>query len=344
MRGRFEFGGDIVWSPSQDYVENANITHFMRRHGIKSLDELHKRAETDVAWFTQAVLDYLDIQFYEPYTKVVDLAEGIAWPRWCVGGKMNIVHNCVDKYIGTPKEHQVAFIWEREEGEYGSVTYKELHSTVNRTANALRSLGLGKGDAIGVFMPMTPEIVAALLAIAKIGGIALPLFSGFGVWAVVTRLADADAKAIFTVDGFLRRGRTINMKDTADEAAKQIPSLEHMIVLNRANLGVQLQKGRDHWWHEIVQNQSNVAETEVTDAEDPMMVIYTSGTTGTPKGALHTHCGFPIKSAQDMAFGTDVRPGHVIHWMTDMGWMMGPWLVFGALLLGSTFLIYDGAP
>jgi acetyl-CoA synthetase len=344
MRGRFEFGGNIVWSPSQDYIENANITDFMRKHEIKTLDELHKRAKGDVAWFTESVLDYLDIQFYEPYAKVVDLSEGIAWPKWCVGGKMNIVHNCVDKYMGTPKEDQVAFIWEKEEGEYGSVTYKGLHSMVNRTANALRSLGLGKGDAIGIFMPMSPEIVAALLAIAKIGGISLPLFSGFGVWAVVTRLADADAKAIFTVDGFFRRGRTVNMKDTVDEAAKQIPSLEHMVVLNRANLDVQLQKGRDHWWHEIVESQSDEAEAEITDAEDPMMVIYTSGTTGTPKGALHTHCGFPIKSAQDMAFGTDVRPGHIIHWMTDMGWMMGPWLVFGALLLGSTFVIYDGAP
>ena len=112
MRDRFEFGGDIVWRPSRDYIENANITHFMSKHRIKSLDELHKRAEADVAWFTKAVLDYLDVQFYEPYTKVVDLTEGIAWPKWCVEGKMNIVHNCVDKYIGTSKQDQVAFIWE----------------------------------------------------------------------------------------------------------------------------------------------------------------------------------------------------------------------------------------
>ncbi|MFQ5831627.1 MAG: AMP-binding protein [Candidatus Thorarchaeota archaeon] len=344
MRGKFEFGGDIVWRPTPDYVENAHITRFMRKYQIKDFDELIRRAADDVAWFTKSILEYLDIQFYEPYTEVVDLAEGIAWPKWCVGGKMNIVHNCLDKYIGTPKEDQRAFIWEREGGEYGSVTYGELHALVNKGANALRELGLGRGDAIGIFMPMTPEIVVALLAIAKIGGISLPLFSGFGVWAVVTRLADADAKALFTADGFFRRGRPINIKEIADEAAEQVPTLEHMIVLNNANLEVSLQTGRDHWWHDLVLSQSSEAETKITDAEEPLMVIFTSGTTGTPKGALHTHCGFPVKSAQDMAFGTDLHPGQILFWMTDMGWMMGPFLVFGALLLGSTFMIYDGAP
>ncbi|MFW9798857.1 MAG: AMP-binding protein [Candidatus Thorarchaeota archaeon] len=344
MGGKFEFGGDIVWRPTPDYVENAHVTRFMQKHQIKDFDELVHRAADDVAWFTESVLEYLDIQFYQPYTEVVDLSRGIAWPKWCVGGKMNIVHNCVDKYIGTPKEDQRAFIWEREEGQFGSVTYGELHSLVNKAANALRGLGLGKGDAIGIFMPMTPEIVVALLAIAKIGGISLPLFSGFGVWAVVTRLADADAKALFTADGFFRRGRPINIKEIADEAAQQVPTLEHMIVLNNADLEIPLQTGRDHWWHDLVLSQSSEAETEITDAEEPLMVIFTSGTTGTPKGALHTHCGFPVKSAQDMAFGTDLHPGQILFWMTDMGWMMGPFLVFGALLLGSTFMIYDGAP
>ncbi|MHA1962397.1 MAG: AMP-binding protein, partial [Candidatus Thorarchaeota archaeon] len=248
--------------------------------------------------------------------------------------------------IGTPKAEETAVIWEDEEGNQLTVTYNELFSQVNQAANALRNLGLGKGDAIGIYMPMVPELIVALLAIAKIGGMILPLFSGFGVNAVVTRLKDADAKALFTADGFSRRGRPVNMKTVADSAAAEIPSLQHMIVLNRANLQVDIQKGRDHWWHDLVPSQPDNAETEITNAEDPIMVIYTSGTTGPPKGAVHTHCGFPIKSAQDMAFGTDLHPGQIIAWgpNVDAGWMMGPWLIFGALILGGTFFIYDGAP
>ena len=181
---------------------------------------------------------FLDIRFYQPYTQVVDLSRGIAWPRWCVGGKMNIVHNCLDKYIGTPAEDQVALIWEGEDGQTSRLTYGQLYRQVNQAANALRSLGLGKGDAIGLFMPMTPEIVIALLAIAKIGGIILPLFSGYGAGAIASRLADAEAKALFTADGTFRRGKPVAMKPVADEAAAQLPALKHMIVCSGKRLAV----------------------------------------------------------------------------------------------------------
>ena len=344
MSDQFDFGGEIVWRPNNDYIENARLTTFMQTHKIPNFEELMNRSTQDIAWFTEAVLNFLDIQFYEPYSSVVDLKKGIAWPEWCIGGKMNITHNCLDKYIGTPTEHQPAFIWEGEEEESKTFTYRELYRQVNKTANALRSIGLGKGDAIGLYMPMTPEIVIAFLAITKIGGVILPLFSGYGISAVVTRLKDADAKALFTADGFFRRGKPVTMKPIADEAAKQVPSLKYMIVLNRINIEVEMKMGRDLWWHELIPKQSDEAETEKTNPEDHIMIIYTSGTTGRPKGAVHTHCGFPIKSAQDMAFGTDIKPGHTIYWMTDMGWMMGPWLVFGSLILGATFFIYDGAP
>jgi acetyl-CoA synthetase len=345
MTEQFTFGGDIVWRPTPEYIENAHLTAFMRQHQIRDFDALMARSTTDIAWFTDAVLKYLDIDFYEPYSKVIDLSEGIQFPKWCVGGKMNIVHNCVDKWQTKKNERgKIAVVWEGEEGTTQSLTYEELHNEVNRAANALYSLGLGKGDAIGLFMPMTPEIVIALLAIAKIGGIILPLFSGYGAGAIVSRLVDADAKALFAADGAFRRGKPVEMKSIADEAAAQVSTLKHIIVLKRTGQHINLQAGRDHWWHDLVTPQPDSAETEVTSAEDPLMVIYTSGTTGRPKGAQHTHCGFPVKAAQDMAFGTDVHIGDVIYWMTDMGWMMGPWLVFGALLLGSTLFIYDGAP
>lgn len=345
MTEQFTFGGEIVWQPSQAQVDGANLTAFMQRWKIPDFNTLMQRSTSDVAWFTEAVLKFLDIRFYKPYSTVVDLSHGVQFPAWCIDGKMNIVLNCVEKWMENENDQKkIAIAFEGEEGNQTTLTYEELNNEVNKAANALRSLGLGKGDAIGIFMPMTPEIVIALLAIAKIGGIILPLFSGYGSGAIVSRMVDAEAKAIFAADGAFRRGKAVEMKTVADEAAEQIPTLQHMIVLKRTGQEIKMKVGRDYWWHELVDTQSNLCETEKTDAEDPLMVIYTSGTTGKPKGALHTHCGFPIKAAQDMAFGTDVHRGDVIYWMTDMGWMMGPWLVFGSLILGATMFLYDGAP
>lgn len=344
MSEEFKFGGEVVWRPTADYIDQSHLTQFIRQHKLSDFDNLMNRSTEDVAWFTEAVLKYLDIQFYEPYSQVLDISKGIARPRWVVGGKMNIVHNLLDKYIGSQVEDQVAMITEDETGEVNAYTYGELWRKVNQAANALRSLGLGAGDPIGLYMPMSCEIVVAMLAIAKIGGIILPLFSGYGAGAITSRLVDADAKALFTADGSIRRGEVNNMKVVADRAVAKVPSLDYMIVSNKANLAVEMVSGRDHWWHELVETQSEAAETEITDAEQVLMIIYTSGTTGRPKGAVHTHCGFPIKAAQDMAFGTDLHPGQRLYWMTDMGWMMGPWLVFGAMILGSTYVLYDGAP
>lgn len=336
--------GDFVWYPTPAYTEGSHLQRFMRAHGFATLDALHRQSVTDIAWFWDAVLTYLDIRFYEPYSRVVDLSRGKPWPQWCIGGVMNIVHNCLDKWMETPQRDRIALRWEGEEGATRALTYAELYEEVNRTANALRRLGLGKGDAIGLFMPMTPEIAIALLAIAKIGGIILPLFSGYGAGAVATRLADAEAKALLTADGVFRRGRAVAMKPIADEALAQAPTVEHVIVLRRTGQEVPWTPGRDHWWHELIPGQPPVAATERTAAEDVVMIIYTSGTTGRPKGAVHTHCGFPIKAAQDMAMGLDLRREDTLYWMTDMGWMMGPWEVFGTLLLGGTMLFYDGAP
>jgi acetyl-CoA synthetase len=338
----FEFGGDIVWHPTPELIQQSNLKRFMDRHRIGSLAELQDRSTTDIEWFWKAVLEDLDIRFHRPYSKILDRSHGPARPEWCVGGGMNIVHNCLDKYAGTAADTKPALVWEDEDGISRRVTYAELRSEVNRMAGALRSLGLGKGDAIGVFMPMTPEIVVAMLAIIKIGGLFLPLFSGYGSAALVSRLADAQAKALFTADGCKRKGKVALMKPVADEAAAQVPTLRHVIVLKRLGVKIPWDANRDCWWEELISRGSEATATEPTAAEDPMMLIYTSGTTGKPKGAVHTHCGFPIKAAQDMSHGLDLHPDETLFWITDMGWMMGPWLVFGTLLVGATMMLYDG--
>ncbi|MCB0286769.1 MAG: AMP-binding protein [Calditrichaeota bacterium] len=317
----------------------------MNAHNIASYDDLFRKSIEDIQWFWDATLADLNIEFYKPYKKIVDFENGAAFPKWCVDGKMNIIHNCLDKWQETPTRNRVALRWEGEEGEIRQYTYADLHREVNRCANGLRCLGLGKGDAVGLYMPMIPELAIAFLAIIKIGSIILPLFSGYGPTAVATRLADADAKALVTADGMLRRGKVVDMKSLADEALTNVSSVKHVIVVDRINNGdVHWVKDRDHWWHEFVPFQSARAKTEHTDAEDPLMIIYTSGTTGRPKGAVHTHCGFPIKAAQDMYHSMDVKPQDTMYWMSDMGWMMGPWEVFGTLLIGATMVFYDGAP
>jgi len=340
----FQFGGDFVWRPTPELIAQSNLQRFINKHALGSYDELMRRSTTDIAWFWDTVLCDLEVQFYKPYSHVVDLNEGKPWARWCVDGEMNIVHNMLDKYAATPTDARIAIKSEIEDGTTRTLTYKELREEVNRMAAVLRSLGLGKGDAIGVFMPMVPEIVVAMLSIIKIGGIFLPLFSGFGAAAIVSRLKDADAKALFTAAGTYRRGKFCAMKPVADEAASQTPTLRQLVVLNQAGEWLVEDLKADAGPPTKLGEPFDDAPTERTSAEDPMMIIYTSGTTGKPKGAVHTHCGFPIKSAQDMWQGLDLHADETLFWITDMGWMMGPWEVFGTLLLGATMMLYDGAP
>jgi len=346
MSDTFPFGQSIVWQP--DPEQRTNLHRFMDRVGVADYDALLDWAKADVGRFWHAVLDDLHVEFYQPYDRILDTMDGIEFPKWCVGGTMNIVHNLLDKWQDTEVAERDAVRYESEEGETQTLTYAELHNEVGRCAAALRTLGIGKGDAVGLYMPMTPELIVAFLAVAKIGGVILPLFSGYGAQAVATRLADGNAKALFVANGMMRRGKSIPMKPTADEALAGVPSIEHVFVHERVpGLDVPMMRGRDRTWTELMDlsdDRPALVATERTDAEDLVMLIYTSGTTGRPKGAVHTHCGFPIKAAQDMAHPMDLRAGDVMWWMSDMGWMMGPWLVFGTLLNAATFVIYDGAP
>jgi len=341
----FPFGQTVVWQPDPGQTEHSNLNRFMKKHGIKSYDTLFAKSVQEIDWFWNAVLEDLDIEFYRKYDRVVDLSGGIQFPEWCVNGEMNIVHNCLDKWMNRQPD-KIALRYESEAGNIETYSYRQLNEEVCRCANALREAGLGKGDAIGLYMPMIPELPIAFLAVIKTGGIILPLFSGYGPSAIISRLSDGGAKAVFCADGVLRRGKPVAMKPNLDEALQQVPSVKKVIVTNRneSTIDLPMNGDRDTLWPEFLEGKSTVAETERTAAEDVLMLIYTSGTTGKPKGAVHTHCGFPVKSAQDMYQPMDLRQNDVMYWMTDMGWMMGPWEVFGTLILGATMLFYDGAP
>jgi acetyl-CoA synthetase len=335
---------DIVWSPSEDYVERANITRFMRAHDIGSYDELVKRSQADIEWFWDAVVQDLDIEFYEPYTQVLDTSGGIPWARWFTGGSINLAHNCLDRWAErTPDKPAVA--WEGEEGDARLVTYAELLAMTNRLANGLRALGVQNGDRVGIFMPMAPEIVAATLACAKLGAIYLPCFSGYAAEAVATRLQDAEATVLITADGVTRRGRPVPMKEVADQAADLSPTVSHVITWNRlGRTDLPWSDRRDHAWDDLLSGQPETFQTERLDPEHPLFVAYTSGTTGRPKGAVHVHGGLLVKIAAEVAYQTDLHQDETLFWVTDLGWIMGPWEIVGAGALGATVFLFDGAP
>ena len=312
---------EIAWRPTPEYIENAQLTRFIRSCGCTTFDEFFRRSVTEIPWFTEHVLDFLQIRWAQPYSQVLDLSQGNAWPRWCVDGRLNIVETCLRH-----APDSLAVIYEHESGTSRYWTHGELRAETARWTAHLRSLGLGAGDAIGIHLPMQPETVAVLLAINAIGASAAPLFSGFGAAAIASCLNDLNAAALIATHTFTRRGNTVEAGRIAQEAAGVCPRLRHLIFL------------------EDLPESNSPLRAETCSTDDPALVIYTSGTTGKPKGVLHTHCGFPVKAAQDMALNIDVHAGERVCWLTDLGWMMGPWLVYGALILGATVCLYDGAP
>jgi acetyl-CoA synthetase len=336
--------GEIVWRPGRELVESCTLTAFLREHGLADYDALVRRADEEPEWFWNAIIRRFDIRFFRPFDKVMDSSKGIPWTEWCVGGTTNLTLNCLDKHLEAGRGENEVLIWEGESGESRARTYAELAAEVARLAEGLRALGLGRGDVVGLYMPMIPEAAVAFLAVAKIGAVVLPLFSGFGAGAVASRLADAEAVAVITVDATSRRGKDVPMKAVVDEAAADMPGLRHVIIHRNRQCEVAWDKGRDRWWHEICEGQPAESRTEEMPADAPVMLVYTSGTTGKPKGTVHTHCGFVTKLALDIGLCHDLREGDRLLWMSDFGWVVGPILVVATTLLGGTMVMADGAP
>lgn len=327
----------FAWIPPKEYIERSNIWRFMQKHQVKDYQELVRRSIDAPEWFWDAVVTDLQIEFFSPYTKVLDVSQGIPWAKWFIGGKINIAHNCVEKHART-RPKKLALIWEGEDGSVRHVTYQELAEQTNRIAHTLKEMGIAKGDRVGIFMPMIPETVMALMACAKLGAIFTPIFSGFGAQAVAARLNDCEAKLLITAESFSRKGARIEMGRIAREAAQLCSTVKDILVFE----GSKVRIGAETF--ELTQLRTYELPTEQTDAEDPFMIIYTSGTTGRPKGAVHVHGGFLVKIAQEVAYQVDLQEEDVLYWVTDMGWIMGPWEVVGGLALGGTVFLYEGAP
>jgi acetyl-CoA synthetase len=333
---------EIVWRPTKEYAERTRIARFMRAQKIDSLEELQRRSVEDPEWYWDAVVRDLGVRFTRPFTRVLDTVRGVQWPRWFPDGLLNFTDNCVDRNIDGGRGDQPAIIWEGDDGQSRTLTYRELASEVNRLANALKHLGVGEGDRVGVFLPMSPEAAVATLAVVRIGAIYTPCFSGYGAQAVASRLQDCEAKVLITADGFHRRGQVVKMKETADEAAALSPSVKHVLVAKRLGREIPWTAGRDHWWHDLSARESDQCPALPVEADRPCLIIYTSGTTGRPKGAVLTHGGFLIKCAHDFGYLMDVGPGDRLFWLTDLGWLMGPMLITAGLFHGGTAVLFEG--
>ena len=339
-----------VWFPTPGYVSGSRLERLANALGIAVDPEnpapayaaIYRRSIGDIDTFWRKTLELLGVEWFTPFSKVVDTSAGVQWPSWFTGGRLNLAHNAVHRHARGERAAQPAIIWEGEDGAVVTLSFAELAREVSRAANALRKLGIGVGDRVGIFLPMIPETAIAALAIAQIGAIFIPIFSGYGADAAAVRLTDSNAKVLISADGFWRRGQAVALAGFARRAAELAGCVRTIVAVRRMDKAATV-AGAVHW-DELVAAESDSAPVEAMASMDPFMLIYTSGTTGRPKGTVHYHAGFPLKGAQDMAHLFDLRAGERLFWFTDMGWMMGPWLIIGALTLGATAFLYEGAP
>jgi acetyl-CoA synthetase len=333
---------ETIWEPDPATVAHTNVGRFLAAHGIDDFEALRARSVDDPAWFWDAFVRFSGIPFSTPYREVLDTTDGVPWARWFSGGETNLAAACLDRWVdATPDAEAVR--WEGEDGEVRVVTYAELDRLVDGLAALLADRGIGKGDAVGIFLPMLVETVVAAMAVARLGAIFLPIFSGYGADAIAVRLEDADARALLTADGFHRRGRPVPMLATAREAVAATPSVETVVVVPR--LGEALRGPAEVRWPEATDVAApRRVPTTAVPSEHPLFIAYTSGTTGRPKGAVHVHGGFTVKIAEEVAFQFDCTPSDRLFWFADFGWIMGPWEVVGALANGATLCLYEGAP
>ncbi len=330
-----------IFEPSKLLVDNANIKKWMDQHEISDYDELLVKAEKNPEWFWDDLAS--ELEWFKPYQKTFEWKPPHA--KWFLNGKFNIIHNALDRHIKGANKDKTAFIWVSESGEVRSLSYHELYIEVNKFANALKSLGVGKGDTVSIYLPMILELPIAMLACAKIGAIHSVVFSGFWAKAFQDRINDSKSKVAITTDGFPRRGEVLNLKENVDKIMKNTPTIKNLIVVNHAQIPVKMEEPRDVWWHEIMENMDTECLTEEMDPEDPLFILYTSGTTGKPKGVVHVHGGYAVGVYATMKFVFDIKNDDTWWCAADIGWITGhSYIVYAPLLMGVTSIIYEGTP
>lgn len=326
-----------VFRPMPQMVINANVH-------TQELESAVKRAADDPLGYWEDAARELD--WYRKWDRVLD-DDDPPFYKWFTGGQCNIVHNALDRHIETATKNKLALIWEGEPGDKKKLTYYELYRAVNRFANALRSLGVKKGDRVVLYMPPLPETIISMLAVAKIGAVHSTVFAGYSAKALSERIDDTEAKLIITADGFYRNGRVINLKNVVDESIMGTAgdSVETVVVVHRVNVEVEMSEPRDLWYEDLVRQENSESPTEVMDSEDMLFLLYSSGTTGKPKGIVHTHGGYMVGVHRTLDWVFDLKPTDIFWCTADVGWITGhSYVVYGPLMAGTTIILYEGHP
>jgi acetyl-CoA synthetase len=313
----------MIWTPTREFIESTNVWRFMQRLGFDDREAFLAFTRENPERFWDEMMRELRVEWFEPYRHVLDDSRGPEWTQWFTGGRLNIAHNCLDRWA---ESDRVACLWESESGASGSVTFREVRDQANQVANGLRALGLVAGDRVALCLPMVPEILAIMYGCFKSGLTVVPIFAGFGPAAIATRLADSGARVLITAEFLERRGKRIPL------AAKMPPFSGDTIVLRTSS------------WSDFLRAQSPESPTLSLDSEARAFLLYTSGTTGKPKGTVHTHAGCLAQTGKEIWLGFDHRDDDRFFWLSDIGWMMGPWTILGNHLFGGTIFLYDGAP
>ncbi|MCX8071687.1 MAG: acetate--CoA ligase [Candidatus Binatia bacterium] len=323
-----------VFHPPAEFSARANL-------GRAEYEARVRQAQEDLEGYWADIAG--ELEWFARWSKVLEWKPPFA--KWFVGGTTNLAHNCIDRHLKTWRRNKAAIIWEGEPGDSRLLTYHDLHREVCRFANVLRMLGVGRGDRVGIYLPMVPEAAIAMLACARIGATHSVVFGGFSADALRSRLVDAQAKVLVTADGGYRRGGVVPLKANADEALRDAPSVESVVVLRRTGETVAMKGGRDRWWHELMEKVSDECPAEALEAEHPLFILYTSGTTGKPKGVVHTTGGYMVHTYITAKWVLDLKDDDTYWCTADVGWVTGhSYVVYGILANGATTLMYEGAP
>src|SRR3954451_11989272 len=324
-----------VFPPSAEFSKQAHIK------SAEEYERIYKEAAADPEKFWAGVAK--ELHWFKPWNKVLEWE--VPWAKWFVGGEINLSYNCLDRHVQTWRKNKAALVWEGEPGDSRTLTYQQLHREVCKFANALKSLGVGKGDRVTIYMPMIPEAAVAMLACARIGATHSVVFGGFSADAVADRNNDAKSKLVITADGGWRRGKVVPLKANVDAALEKSPTVEKCVVFNRCNTAVEMKAGRDVWWHDLVAAASDHCPAEQLDSEHPLFILYTSGSTGKPKGVLHTTGGYLLGVSLTHKWVFDIKEDDVYWCTADVGWVTGhSYIVYGPLCNGTTAVMYEGAP